>query len=120
MLPWHRARDLYETQSGESFWVLLGHYLEVGLVHSTPGVFLLARPLCWQGREIQGPPNAWFIHLAASATGARYPMRECMGALTFPLPFLIWQRSLGRPGNHFHVHRWDHLAKRLGFHGSTF
>jgi len=115
MQPWQIARQIYESNSTDPFELLLGSYLAQGILHSSPEIFILARPVHYQATEIQAP-DAWFVHLAASAPAQRNSIREFMRMMPFPLPYVLWQRSLGRPGQHFHAYPWDQLARRVGFY----
>jgi hypothetical protein len=109
MLAWQIARNLYESEPGNRFEDLLGHFFQHGIVHSTPENFLLAKQVCYPESEIT-PANAWFIPLA-STTGS---LKQLMGALPHPLSYVIWQRALGRPGQHYHIHPWHKLAAKVG------
>ena len=113
MQPWEIARKLYEANSPDPFEVLVGNYLASGLLHSSPEIFILAKPV--QHRSTTHA-DAWFVHLAASSPRQLNPIREFMRMMPYRLPYVLWQRALGRPGQRLHVYPWDQLARRVGLH----
>ena len=112
MQPWEIARKLYEANSPDPFEVLVGSYLASGLLHSSSAIFILARPVQHKSTT---HADAWFVHLAASSPRQLNPIREFMRVMPYQLPYVLWQRALGRPGQHLHVYPWDQLARRVGF-----
>ena len=140
MLAWEIAHQWQQANCMTPFEELLGAYLSIGLVHSTPEVFLLAREVTWDPvtREILQPsafslqpsPNAWFVELAASGTqvsgfrfagpaGASHPLRhpspvrEFMRVATHPHEFVLWCRQSADRKHDIHAYKWDHLARRV-------
>jgi hypothetical protein len=111
MLAWEIARQLHAAHSTVPFEELLGTYLRTGVLYSSQETFILARPLQYKNTEV---PDAWFVHLAASSKPRPDPIGQFMRVMPHPLPYVIWQRALGRPGQHLHIYPWERLASRIG------
>jgi len=113
MLPWQRAKAWWDAHrvDGMPFVALLGSYLAQGhYVWSSPTEFILATELCYQPPEqfdFQLAPNAWFIHLAATADGRRLDPGVFMRLAPRVHPWVLFDRR-----GKCHVHRWDQFAGR--------
>lgn len=94
--PLERIRRVYESEPcartfEEDLWLHLAH----GYVHSTPGLFVMGRPVRRQAdyRDITNPahrftdPDSWWIHAAAGDV-ALLPV-----LLPYHLPWIGWERS---------------------------
>lgn len=110
MTPWQKAKQWQDEHDTVPFEELLGTYLSVGYVWSTPQVFLLAREARWNAEEQTfegGEHNCWFVHLAA---GHRNAFAEFMRIAPHRHRYAAWCRR-----NSFEprVYCWDKLVKKV-------
>jgi len=115
MTPWQKAKQWQDQHDTVPFEELLGTYLSVGYVWSTPQVFLLAREMRWNAEEQtfeDGPANCWFVHLAASA-GHGDAVAEFLRIAPHRHPYAAWCRR-----NSFEprVYSMKQLLKKTGGH----
>ena len=117
MLAWEIARQWQQDNCMTPFEEILGWHLSCGLVHSTRSVFLLAHEVNWDplAKEIvqDGPPNAWFVQLAAATQSN--PVKEFMRVATHSHPYALWCRQAPGRRHDIHSYKWDHLARKVGF-----
>lgn len=112
-LPWERAREWWNANrsDGQSFETLLGRYISSGhYVWSSPTEFILAAEVSRRiGNDEPEPgcPNAWFIHLAATADGVGLDPKAFMRLAPRAHRWVFFERR-GR----LRVHRWSQFAGR--------
>lgn len=82
--PIDEARRLYHEAGQESldFTRLVAGYLSSGYVYSGPDCFILARPIV----------DTWFVRIAVG----RGCLARFLEMMPFPLPYLQWERKLGK------------------------
>ncbi len=113
LFPWLRAKAWWEANraDGQPFSRLVSNYITQGqYLWSSPTEFILAAELCYQTPDqvdFQLAPNAWFIHLAATATGRRLDPGAFMRLAPHPHPWILFDRR-----GKCHVYRWDQFAGR--------
>jgi len=111
MTAWEIAKQWQEEHDPEAtFEELLGVHLSSGLVHATPQVFLLAGEVRWNAEEQRfedGPPNCWFVRLAASS-GHPNACGEFMRVFPNAHASVAWFR---RGGFEPRIYEWDKLLK---------
>ena len=115
MTPWQAAKKWQQENSNVPFEEVLAAYLNGGLVHSTPEVFVLAQETLWEDGEMYTgdvKPNCWFVQLAA---GPR-PFAKLL-KLARKRKYVAWQR---RGQKRYHVWPWDKFKRRIknGQHNS--
>jgi hypothetical protein len=113
MTPWQSAKEWWDDHSTQDFWEAIGEHLSAGYVWNSPDCFILAKATRWNPEDQSfelGPPNCWFVTLAATAPGI-HPVRECLRLAPHPHPFVAWcRRGTFEP----HVYSMQQLTKKLG------
>jgi hypothetical protein len=112
MTPWQKAKQWHDEHIvTNSFEESLGWHLSLGVVYSTPQLFMLARECHWDGEQIVdgGTANAWLVTLAA-AVGCTDFMRRLMDALPHPQAWILWQR---RGEIRVRAFDWNKLDKKV-------
>jgi hypothetical protein len=97
MTPWQKAQqwhDRYFPESNFGLAVAENIARPDGFVVSFDDVFIMGQEVYWDdaAHSIEaGPPNAWFVQLAAVADGANAHERF-LSAATKPHQYVLWQR----------------------------
>ena len=100
MNPWQAAKKVQLENSNLGFEEMLGLYLNVGYVWSSPTEFcLFAKVRVEDGKIVEGEPNAWYIGLAAGEN----PFARLKEILPEPMDSICWYRGKGR----LHIWRWE-------------
>ena len=103
---WHR-KYVPETP----FEHAVVYYIDNGLFHATPHVFIAAEQCHWDGEEISMNKdfNAWFVYMAA-ATEGQSPIREMVRVAPNPQEWVVWSRN----NSGLRAYRYEHLARKVG------
>lgn len=113
MLPFERARAWWtkHRKNAVPFSELVSNYITCGhYLWSSPTEFILACELPFQPpgqTENQVTPNAWFIHLAATASGLPLDPQAFIRLAPRAHPWILFDRR-----GKFRVHRWNQFAGR--------
>lgn len=112
MMPWQTAAAWWREHSGALFEERVGYYFARGYVWSTPEVFMLAREICWDGKQcVDGAPNAWFVELAAANEGCVNAVREMLRVAPHPHEWVCWCR---RGERRIRAFAWGKLIRKAG------
>lgn len=117
MNPAFHASKVYQSEPcSNTFWQDLDAYLASGFVHSTPGFFVMARPVSskWDTRYVTNPlidipyneltlrPDMWHIALMAG------DMREAWSLFPYQLPLISMERK-----NKLHIYDYERFKRTL-------
>ena len=110
MMPWQAAKKWQLENSLIPFEEVLAAYMNGGLVHSTPEVFVLARETLWEDGQMYAgggvKPNCWFCQLSAGDK----PFQRLLKLAPRKRKYVAWQRR-GQP--RYHVWEWKKFAKKI-------